>query len=57
MNKEFDDFVGEKMKKLTMTFSFRLTVKEINKLLNGEFVEIKIKGKKFTLVPEKGDIK
>jgi len=49
--KTFDQFVGDKLDKVTMTFSFRLSIKKINKLCKGEQVNIKIKGKDFLLIP------
>ena len=50
-SKDFDEFVGDKLDKFTMTFSFRLSISAVERLLNGETVHIKIKGKEFKLTP------
>ncbi len=46
---ELEDFLGKKFKRMTMTFSFRLSLIEIQKLLDGDKIEIDMKGKTFNL--------
>lgn len=40
------DFLGDK----TITFSFRLKISEVERLLNGDVLNIKIKGKDFKIM-------
>ena len=47
--KEFEDFIGNKLDKLTVVFSFRITLKQAKKLSNKETIRISIKGKEFDL--------
>jgi len=53
MNKEFDEFVGDKLDKITIVFSFRLSVKQINELIDGKRIPVDIRGKRFYLEKEK----
>lgn len=48
--KEFEDFTGKKLDKITLTFSFRLSINQIEQVLDKKPIEISIKDQKFELV-------